>query len=106
MKIAMASAAKSDEIFLAVLTQAAPKQNMVNLQFASSSAILASPVISFQNLATEPSVVISRQSSPGAFRLKTVHADSFRLLMNSSLSGAGRSSTSRRIETDKIVGLA
>jgi hypothetical protein len=47
MKISMTTGAKSHKIFLAVLTQAAPKLNMVNLQFAPSSTILASPIISF-----------------------------------------------------------
>ena len=47
MKISMASGAKSDEIFLAVLTHAAPELNMVDLQITPSSTILASPIISF-----------------------------------------------------------
>lgn len=59
MKFSVTSGAKSCEIFLAVFTQATPKLNMVNLQFARCSTILASPIISFQNLATEPKVEVS-----------------------------------------------
>ena len=47
MKFSMTSGAKSYKIFLAVVTQVTPKLNMVNLQFARSSTILASPIISF-----------------------------------------------------------
>ena len=59
MKISMASGAKSYKVFLAIPSQAAPKLNMVNLQFAPSSAILASPIISFHDLATESKVEVS-----------------------------------------------
>jgi hypothetical protein len=106
MKFFMTSGAKSYKVFFAIIAQVTPKLNMVNLQLGPSSTILASPIISFQDLATESSVGIWLQPNPPAFRLRTIHADSFRLLTNSSLSGPGRSSTSRRIETEKIAGLA
>jgi hypothetical protein len=47
MKFSMTSGAKGYQIFLSVITQLAPKFYMVNLQFARSSTILASPIISF-----------------------------------------------------------
>jgi hypothetical protein len=106
MKLSMTSGAKSHKIFLAVFAQVAPKLNMVNLQFARASAILASPIVSFQDLATESNVAISLQPNPGAFWLKAIHADSFRLLTNSNLSGPGRRSTSLRIENERVAGLA
>lgn len=43
----MASRAKSYEVLFAVVTQDAPKLNVMNLQFGRSSTILASPVVSF-----------------------------------------------------------
>jgi hypothetical protein len=58
MKFSVTSGAKSYKIFLAIITQVAPKLNMVNLQFGPSSTILASPIISFQDLATESDVPI------------------------------------------------
>jgi hypothetical protein len=100
----MTNGAKSHEIFLAVFTQVTPKLNMVNLQFARSSTILASPIISFQHLTTELNVTITSQPDSRRFRLDAIHADSFKLLMNSSLSGPGRNSTSRRIESEKTAG--
>jgi hypothetical protein len=84
MKFFMTSGAKSYKIFLAVVTQLAPKSNMVHLQFARSSTILAPPIISFHDLATEPNVAITLQPDSRLFRLRAIHADSFRLLINSS----------------------
>jgi hypothetical protein len=43
----MASGAKSYEVPVAVVTQDAPKLNVMNLQFARYSTILASPIIPF-----------------------------------------------------------
>jgi hypothetical protein len=104
MECSMTSGAKSHEIFLAVFAQVTPKLNMVNLQFAHSSTILASPIISFQDLATEPNVAITLQFDSREFWQKANHADSFRLLMSSSLTGSGRNSTSRRVESKKTAG--
>ena len=58
MKCSVTSGAKSHKIFLTIITQVAPKLNMVNLQFARYSTILTSPTISFQDLATESDVAI------------------------------------------------
>lgn len=106
MKFSMTSGTKSYKIFLAVVTHLTPKLNMVNLEFARSSTILASPIISFQHLATQPNITITSQTDSRLLRLRAIHADSFRLLVNSSLWGSGRSSTSLRIETERAAGLA
>jgi hypothetical protein len=84
MKFSMTSGAKGYQIFLAVFTQATPKLNMVNLQFARPSTVLASPTISFHDLAAEPNVAITSEPYSRLLRLRTIHADSFRLLINSS----------------------
>jgi hypothetical protein len=84
MKFSMTSGTKSYKIFFAVVTQLAPKLNMVHLQFARSSTVLAPPIVSFHDLATEPNVVITSEPYSGVFRLSGIHADSFRLLINSS----------------------
>jgi hypothetical protein len=55
----MTRGAKSYKIPLVIITQVTPKLNMVNLKFGPSSTILASPIISFYNLATESDVAIS-----------------------------------------------
>jgi hypothetical protein len=47
MKVSVTSGAMGYKIFLAVVTQMAQKLNMMNLQFARYSTILASPVVSF-----------------------------------------------------------
>jgi hypothetical protein len=59
MKFSMTRGAKSYKIPLVIITQVTPKLNMVNLKFGPSSTILASPIISFYNLATESDVAIS-----------------------------------------------
>jgi hypothetical protein len=104
MKFSMTGGAESYKIFLAVFAQVSPELNMVNLQFACSSTILASPIIPFQHLTTELNVTITLQPDSRKFRLDAIHADSFRFLTSSSLTGPGRSSTSRRIESEKTAG--
>ncbi|MGB8524412.1 MAG: hypothetical protein WCD43_15720 [Candidatus Acidiferrales bacterium] len=59
MKLSMTGGAKSYKIFLAVVTQVAPKLNMVNLKFGPFSTAPASPIISFQHLATDTNMTES-----------------------------------------------
>jgi hypothetical protein len=47
MKDFMAGGTKGDKIPLAIVTQEAAKLNVMNLQLACPSTILASPIISF-----------------------------------------------------------
>jgi hypothetical protein len=47
MKGFMTGGTKGDKILLAIITQEAAKLNMMNLQLACPSTILASPIISF-----------------------------------------------------------
>ena len=52
MKFSMTSRTKSHKILFRIIARATPKLNMVNLQFARYSAVLASPTVSFEDLAT------------------------------------------------------
>ena len=48
----MTSGTESYKILLSIIAGAAPKLNMMNLQFARYSTVLASPIVSLKDLAT------------------------------------------------------
>jgi len=54
----VAISAKRNQIFICVVTQPAPPANVVDLKTIGAAAILASPVISFQHIATKLAVGI------------------------------------------------
>src|ERR1700693_4977244 len=77
---------------------------MVNLQFTCYSAVLASPIVSFENLATQANVGSPLQCNSGTFGLNPIHVDLFRPSISLSFSDSGSNSTNRCTETKKVSG--
>jgi small basic protein len=53
MKLAMASCAKSNQIFGSIIAKRAARTNMVYLKAFRGSAVLTSPAISLQHMGTK-----------------------------------------------------
>jgi hypothetical protein len=53
MNLAVAHCAKSDQIFVYVVTQQASRANVVNLETIGTAAILASPPVTLQHFGAE-----------------------------------------------------
>ena len=64
VRLAVAIGAKSDQIFSSIIAKRAARTNMVHLKAFRDSAILASPAISLQHIATKPTIRIRIESEP------------------------------------------
>ncbi len=53
MHILVALGAESDQILVGIVSEAAPRVDMVNLQFSQSPTVLAAPPIALQHLCTQ-----------------------------------------------------
>ena len=71
--------AKSDQVFRGIISERAAKTKMMNLQLASTTAILASPAVAPQDLATKLCVGFGIEFESRAFWKYCFHAVCFRL---------------------------
>jgi len=73
MNLAVAHCAKSDQIFVYVVTQQAPRANVVHLETIGAAAVLASPTVALQHFGVEFAIRIWTQPNSRSSWLEITH---------------------------------
>jgi hypothetical protein len=73
MDVTVAISAERDQIFVFVITQPAPRPEVVNLKTVGTPARLASPSITFQHFDAEFAIRIWLQPKSRSLRLEIAH---------------------------------
>ncbi len=104
MQRSMAASAKCDQVLLGIISEVAPRFDMVYLEFANMSTALAPPAVALQYLMAQPSIGFRVESQSRASWAKRRH-EAFRTCSrNSCCLGRGRNSKSRPSEISKASG--
>ena len=69
----VAISAERDQIFVSVVTQSAPRANVVDLEVIGTTAILASPAVTLQHFDTEFAIRIWAQPKSWSSRFEITH---------------------------------
>jgi hypothetical protein len=64
MGITVAISAERDQVFVNVITQPAPRANMVDLETIGTAAVLASPAVTLEHLGAEFAIRMWVQPKP------------------------------------------
>jgi hypothetical protein len=73
MGITVAISTERDQVFVHVVTQSASRANVVDLEVIGSSAVLASPSITFQHVDAKFAIRIRVQPKSRSLRLEIAH---------------------------------
>ena len=73
MGIMVAISAERDQVFVCVVTQPASRANVVDLESIGTTAILASPTVTFQHVGAEFAIRIWIQPKSRSSRLEISH---------------------------------
>ena len=65
MGILMTAGAEGDEVWLGVVSQPAPRTDMMNLELSKTAAMLAAPAIALQHLLAQSTVGVRVEAKPG-----------------------------------------
>ncbi len=87
MGILMTAGAEGDEVWLGVVSQPAPRTDMMNLELSKTAAMLAAPAIALQHLLAQSTVGVRVEAEPGAAREQTSHEAFLSCSRNSCLCG-------------------
>ena len=71
--LGVAIGAERDQILVCVVTQQASRTNVVDLEAIGTTAVLASPAVTFQNYGAEFVIRIWVQPKPRSSRLELIH---------------------------------
>lgn len=101
----MAFTTQGDEVLLRIVTQAAPRTNVMHLELVAASAILAVPTVALKHLAVEQLVGLPREAKTRTFLTLHFYAGIFKQDEKACFSSSGRSSYSRYIERSMVLGV-
>ena len=91
MDVTVAISANRDQIFVHVVTQLAPRAEVVNLETIRTTAVLASPAVALQNVSAELAIRICAEPKSRSSRLEITHCTFPICCTNSIFCGFGSS---------------